>query len=290
MVILEVVFLVLFWAWVFSAALFLRNTILPRLPVAATPAVLRLPFDAVTFPATDGLRLSGWKIPGDPARPWVILCHGLGTNRADMLDIASGLHGTGLNLFLFDFRAHGESQGTATSFGWREQQDLEGALAYLGQQPEVPERPYGILGISMGGSVAVMVAARDDRLGAVVIDSSYADLERSITLHLKLLYGLPKYPFMLFAGSAYRMRFGIWPARMAPIDRIHLISPRPVLLVQSEGDPRVQLEDTRAMFERAKEPKALWIVPGMEHLGAYQHDPSAYINRLAGFFTQHLTP
>ena len=290
MIVLEVVFLVLFWTWVLSAGLFLRNTFLPRLPVTITPATLQLPFEGVAFHATDGLKLAGWKIPGDPARPWVILCHGLGTNRADMLDIAAGLHGTGLNLFLFDFRAHGESQGNATSFGWHEQRDLEGALVYLGQQPDVPDRPYGILGISMGGSVAIMVASGDERLGAVAIDSSYTNLERSIGLHLKLLYHLPKHPFLLFAGSAYRMRFGVWPNRMAPIDQIGRISPRPVLLIQSQDDPRIPVEDTQAMFERAKEPKELWIVPGMEHLGAYQHDPSVYINRLAGFFTSHLTP
>lgn len=289
MIALEVVFLVLFWTWVFSAGLFLRNTFLPRLPLTTTPAVLQLPFEPVKFQATDGLWLAGWKIPGDPARPWIILCHGLGTNRADLLDIAAGLHRAGFNLLTFDFRAHGESQGNATSFGWHEQRDLEGALVFLGQQPDVPERPYGVFGISMGGAVAVMVAAGDERLGAVAIDSSYTDLECSIGLHMKLLYHLPRYPFLLFAGSAYRLWFGVWPSRMAPIAHISRISPRPVLVIQSQGDPRMPLEDTKAMFEHAKDPKELWIVPGTDHLGAYQHDPAAYINRLAAFFTSNLS-
>jgi fermentation-respiration switch protein FrsA (DUF1100 family) len=60
-------------------------------------------------------------------------------------------------------------------------------------------------------------------------------------------------------------------------------------VIQSQGDPRIPLEDTTAMFERAKEPKELWIVPGTDHLGAYQHDPSSYINRLAAFFISNLS-
>ena len=288
MVFLEVLFLVIFWTWTFCAFLFLRNTFLPRLPITVSPSAWQLPYEPVRFQATDGVWLAGWKIARDPQQPWIILCHGLGANRADVLDIAAGLAQAGQNLLLFDFRAHGESQGRATSFGWVEQRDLQGALAFLGKQPDVPERPYGILGISMGGAVAIMVAARDERIGAIAVDSSYTDLEASIGHHLKLLYHLPRYPFLWFAGSAYRLRFGVWPSRMAPINEIAWISPRPVLIIQAEADPRMPPDQTRALIEAAREPKHLWIVPGTEHLGAYQSDPEGYQRRLLEFFDTYL--
>ena len=180
MTLLEVIFLVVFWTWALSAILFLRNTVFPRLPLPNEPAQFGLEAETVRFPSLDGLELEGWKIPGDPASPWLILCHGMGSSRSDLLDIATGLNRRGFNLFLFDFRGHGGSQGRTTSFGWREQRDLEGALSFLGHQTDVPERPYGIYGISMGAVVSILVAARDERLGAVAADSPYTNLEDSL--------------------------------------------------------------------------------------------------------------
>ncbi len=288
MVVLETLFLILFWAWVVSAALFLRNTILPRMPLSNSPSSWHIPFETIRFQATDGLRLSGWKLVADPKAPWIILCHGLGTNRADLLDIAAALYQARYNAFLFDFRAHGESAGRTTSFGWQEQRDLEGALAFLGNQPEIPDQPYGVLGISMGGAVAIMVAARDERLKAVVVDSVYPDLEASIAHHLRLLYRLPRVPFLWFASSAYRLRFGVWPRHVSPLHMMSHISPRAVLVINGKHDPRMPVEGAMALFEAAKPPKDLWIIEGTEHLGGFQTDPEAYLKRLLGFFDSHL--
>ena len=289
MIVLEVAFLILFWTWVGSGVLFLRNTFLTRTPAWVSPHLAALPSEAVRFQATDGLWLTGRKIPGDPNAPWLILCHGLGTNREDLRETAIALHHAWFNLFLFDFRAHGESHGHVTSFGWREQRDLEGALAFLGSQPDVPPKPYGVFGLSMGGAVAIMVAAKDERLGAVAVDSIYSDLEASIAHHLKLMYHLPRVPFSLFVASTYRLRFGAWPGQMSPKAVIGRISPRPVLVIQGEADPRVPLEEARALIDAAKAPKELWVIPGGTHLGGLSIDPAAYHAKLIQFFRSALT-
>lgn len=287
--ILEAAFLVVVWAWVFAAALFIRNTFLPRLPITVTPQQLGLAAQTVTFKATDGLRLEGWKIPGDPQRPWIIACHGLGSNRLDLLEVVTGLHRAGFNLFLFDFRAHGGSQGRVTSFGWREQRDLEGALAWLGREPEVPPRPYGVYGISMGGSVALMVASRDDRIGAVATDSPYTSLEDSLGRHLALLYPwVPKIPFLWFVLATYRLQFGVWPAALSPLRSAAALSPRPFLVIQGEQDERMTLEGTRQIYDAAGEPKQLWVVKESGHLEAFSLNPDAYRKRLLGFFESSL--
>jgi len=288
--VLELLFLAVFWSWVFTAGLFLRNTHLPRLPITTTPASLNLPFEAVRFPATDGVQLAGWKIAGDPKRPWIIFCHGLGTNRADLLDLAAALFAAGYNSFLFDFRAHGESQGSASSFGWLEQRDLKGALAFLGTQPDIPDRPYGVLGVSMGGAVVVMVAAEDERLGAVAVDSIYTNLEESLARHLKLLYRLPRVPFMLFIKTAYRLRFGAWPAQMSPLAAVPKLSPRALLVIHGEADIRMPTANAQEFFRAAKESKELWIVPHAGHLETIGADPHAYTARLARFFQTSLKP
>lgn len=289
MVILEVVFLAVFWTWLFSALLFLRNTVLPRVPILQTPESLNLPAETVDFDATDGVRLQGWRIPGDPDGPWIIGCHGVGSNRSDLLDIASGLHAAGFNLFLFDFRGHGGSAGRVTSFGWTEQRDLEGALAFLSGQPEIPTRPYGVYGISMGGSVALMVAARDERIGAVAVDSPYPSLQETLSRHFTLLYPwLPKAPFLWFVLGTYRLRFGVWPAALSPEASAAKLSPRPLLLINGAQDPRMPAEGAGRIVAAAGQPKALWLIEGAGHLEGYAANPSAYRDRLVQFFLSSL--
>ena len=287
-IVLEVVFLAVFWAWVFAAALFVRNTILPRLPVSVSPESFFLPFEVVQFHSTDGVPLEGWKIPGQPSRPWLILCHGLGANRADLLEIAKGLHAAGFNLFLFDFRGHGGSAGRVTSFGWREQRDLDGALAFLGQQPDVPAKPYGVYGLSMGGAVALMAAAGDERLAAVVADSPYATLEDALGRHMTLMYPVPKVPLLWFVLATYRLRFGVWPREVSPQESAARLSPRAVLLIHGSGDARNPVEGSERIFAAASEPKELWVINGAQHLEGYGLAPQAYQDRLVRFFQAHL--
>ncbi len=289
MIALEVLFLVLFWLWAISALLFLRTTILPRWPLSQAPDRWDLPSDTVRFHATDGLSLEGWKIYGEPNSPWIILCHGVGSNRADLLEIAAGLHEASFNLLLFDFRGHGASAGRVTSFGWREQRDVEGALAFLGQQPEVPARPYGVYGISMGGSVALMVAGRDERVGAVAVDSPYTNLAESIGIHLRLMYPfLPTIPFRWFILTVYRLRFGVWPSQVSPEERGRGLQGRPLLLIQGAQDRRAPLEGARKILANAAQPKDLWVVQGASHLESYGDNPPAYLSRLIRFFQSSL--
>jgi uncharacterized protein len=286
--VLEIAFLALFWAWMFSAILFLRNTVLPRLPLAAQPVDFGLRADTVRFRAADGMPLEGWKIPGDAAKPWIILCHGMGSNRADLLDIAAGLNRAGFNLLLFDFRAHGGSGGRVTSFGWHEERDLEGALAYLGQQPDVPARPYGVYGISMGAAVALGVAARDDRLGAVAADSPYTDLGDSLARHLRLMYPLPRVPFEWFVRSTYRARFGVWPEQVAPIRAAGALDGRRLLLIQGAEDLRMPVSGAQAIAQAAGGSAELWVIGKAGHLESFGLDPDAYLAKLTRFFDSSL--
>jgi fermentation-respiration switch protein FrsA (DUF1100 family) len=288
----EVVFLVVFWTWAFAALLFLRNTVLPRLPFAQTPEQFNLPAQTVRFPATDGILLEGWLVPAPPSgrqgtspQPWLILCHGLGTNRADVLEVGAGLHRAGFNLLLFDFRGHGGSAGRTTSFGWWERRDLEGALAFLGQQPEIQAKPYGVYGISMGGSVALMVAGQDERIGAVVVESPYPNLEASIGHHLRLMYPwLPRFPFRWYVLATYRLRFGVWPRHVSAEQGARTLNGRPLLLIHGAEDPRMPLDGIETIFAAASQPKELWVVEGSGHVGVYSLNPTAYLDRLTRFF------
>jgi fermentation-respiration switch protein FrsA (DUF1100 family) len=281
---LEVLFLAIFWTWTLTAVLFLRKTLLARLPMTATPAQFNLPAETVRFHASDGASLEGWKIPGKPSEPWILCCHGAESNRCGMLEIAGKLHQAGFNLFLFDFRGHGGSAGRTTSFGYLEQHDLEGALVYLSRSEEIPARPYGVYAVSMGAAVALMLAAKDERLGALVLDSPYAGLEETLSRQMRLIYPLPRQPFSWFLKTTYRFRFGVWPSRISPQNSAAYLGARPLLVIHGGNDPLVPVDDARRIIAAASGSRDLWTPQDAGHLESYKLQPEAYMSRLVRFF------
>jgi len=94
---------------------------------------------SVTFKA-DNISLSGWYIPSwkkDP--PVVLIAHGLNANKENFLGAAQTIYLMGYDVFIFDFRAHGESGGHTVTFGIKESQDVKAAYDWI--KREFPTRP-----------------------------------------------------------------------------------------------------------------------------------------------------
>ena len=223
MALLEALFLVTFWICAASVVLALWALRPPRLPLSVAPATRNLTVEPVRFPATDGVRLSGWKIPGTPGKPWILLCHPPHATRAMLLDVAEQLARDGYNLLLFDFRGHGESQRHTISYGWVERHDLQGALVFLGREADVPDRPYGIFAEASAAMTAILVAATDDRLKAVVIRNPSYDPISPLLARLRELLGVTP-PIRPLVELTYRLRFGIWPSHLAIQESITQLS------------------------------------------------------------------
>ena len=104
-----------------------------RTPVVYSPEQFSLAFETVDFFTVDGLRLKGWFIPaaGGCSGKTVIMCHGWGVNRGDVLRDMGFLASAGYNLFLFDFRSSGESDGALSSVGYLETRDFDAAYSFL---------------------------------------------------------------------------------------------------------------------------------------------------------------
>ena len=87
----------------------------------ATGAELGRPFEDVRFKASDGVELNGWFFPAATnaprARFAVLLCHGNGGNISHRLDTCAALLETGVQVFVFDYRGYGHSQGRPSEEG-----------------------------------------------------------------------------------------------------------------------------------------------------------------------------
>ena len=121
----------------------------------------------------DGVRLAGWYLPSRN-RAAVVLLHGAGSTRSNVLDEAAVLARHGFGVLMIDARGHGDSGGRAMDFGWHGDADIAAATGYLAERPDVDPQRIGVVGMSMGGEEAIGAAASNPLIGAVVAEGATA--------------------------------------------------------------------------------------------------------------------
>ncbi len=271
--------LVLIAAWLVAGQVVRRRT--PEPP--STPADFDLPFEHVTFTARDGVRLAG-RLTGEPGRPRpvVVFCAGLFGSMDGDTALVPWFFDAGFDVLQFDWRGHGASDGQRVTLGVREADDLLGALDFL--QARGVSR-IGLIGFSMGGSVALRVAARDQRVACVAADGPFTHIAHAIEGGLHERLGLRLRPLVWLALRLAEFRLGgLRLADASPLPAAGAISPRPVLLIHGADDPFVPPADQAALYAACVEPKTLWVVAGAGHREAHKRDPEAYRERVIGFF------
>lgn len=149
------------------------------------------PIEDVSFPARDGLTLRGWWIPvvptlalprrttgeGESDRA-VIFLHGHGGSMDPDAQHAPAFHAAGFSVLMFDFRAHGRSEGQVSTIGYLERQDALGAVDFVKAKGVCR---IGLLGFSMGGVVAMLAAPICPDVRAVISDGGPARLMSAVT-------------------------------------------------------------------------------------------------------------
>lgn len=149
------------------------GTAVPSTEITSTPSALGLEYDSVTLTTADGVVLAAWYLPGTNGAG-VVMMHGAGSTRSDVLDQAAVLARSGYALVLVDARGHGDSSGTAMDFGWYGDLDVAAGTEYLASRPELDPDRIGVVGFSMGGEEAIGAAAADPRIRAVVAEGATA--------------------------------------------------------------------------------------------------------------------
>jgi uncharacterized protein len=219
------------------------------------------------------------------ARPaLVILASGYGDSQDQMLPIAAFLYRAGFSVLTFDSRARKPSGGEYVTLGVLEQQDLISLVSYAAGRKDVDPKRIGVLGISMGGAVAILAAAKDQRIGAVVDDCGFSDAPRVIDAAFETFIHLPAFPFAPITIGIANARADIDVYKVRPVDVISEISPRPVLIIHQKDDQVVPSANSVRNFAAARQPKELWLVPGTGHGRAHTAAKSEYESKVTHFF------
>jgi len=246
--------------------------------------------------------------PGDK-RPTVLCCHGLRANRKVILpEFARAFTKHGYVAFVFDYRGFGDSEGPKWRLISKERDDdIINATTFLGLQSEVDANHIALFGISYGGANVISTAAADPRTKAVVSVVGFGDGDRWTRNSRRLweywalrkriekdrerrvLTGSSEYvdAYEILIPTPAEEKFYSGGGQIAslkselPLETaedmmsykpeavVHQIAPRPLLIIGAEYDYLTGFEECVSLYEKAREPKQLHILPGLSHYETY---------------------
>jgi len=224
---------------------------------------LNIPYELVSFPTSDGLTLRGWFFPAEnPDAPAIIYAPATANDQRSGIFLVAPLHKANYHVLLFSYRGHGSSDGNPFGFtyGAEESKDIDAAVNFLTTEKGIDQ--IGVIGHSAGAVSAILSAARNPRIGALVAASPYPSMEEVWNNNRPNIFpeALHEYTLKLVE---LRKRFSRQDIR--PQEVIGQISPRPILLVHSDGDRRITHKQAIALFNAANEPKTLWLAESASH-------------------------
>ncbi len=232
----------------------------------------------IAISSGSGSRIAAWYAPSRNGVN-VILMHGTSGDRSDVLDEVRILRSVGTGIIAFDFPGHGLSTGRV-EWGKAERDALSAVVSWLTEQPGLDSSRIGAVGFSFGGHVLAQVAAKDRRIRAVALlgtPASPTDLVRWEYRH----WGPVAVWLALRADEFLYPEPDTIPARSI----VSQISPRRLLIVSGTADDVVPPDVAQDLFDAAKEPKQILIVPNAQH-GAYASPGSSrYAEVVQQFFS-----
>jgi pimeloyl-ACP methyl ester carboxylesterase len=253
--------------------------------LTATPATYRADYRDVRFTAKDGTPISGWYLPKENVSAIIIYVHGLFRSRQEMLERAAKLWQHGYAGVLIDLRRHGNSGGKLSSLGYLERLDVEAAATFIRDSLKV-DAPIVGFGVSMGAAATVLAAADAPDIDALIIDSCFLSFEKTVVHHLKLFFGLPRFPLadelIFFTRSKVGFKNEDFDMQLA----LQKIGDRPMLFIAGEEDVRMPVEEARALAASAQTScKSLVVIPGATHGAGYRTNPEMYEQAVLDFLS-----
>ena len=248
-----------------------------------TPGDIGLRYEDVRFTTDDGVTLAGWLIPaGRETRSAVVVLHGFSGHRLpELAAFVPWLHERH-HVLQFDFRGHGGSGPAPVTLGSHERRDVAAAVRFLESRGL---GPIALFGISMGAATAI-ISAPDLPVAAVVADAPFAELHHPVANRM----GELGYPWstlgarLIVTAVSLRTRTRLTD----PISKVARIAPRGLLVIVPEADQLIDARQGERLYEAAREPKELYIVPDAGHAEAYAVDPETYRSRVLGFLERYL--
>lgn len=219
----------------------------------------------VFFEAHDGTRLHGWFFEQSQAKRTILFSHGNTGNLSDRRPLLASVLASGENVFIYDYRGYGRSQGTPDVPGVIN--DACAAFDYLAKDCGLAYDEIVLYGESLGAAITCQLAARRKSAG-IILQSGFASLTRIGREHVPLMH---LYPAILFPHPL--------------LDNLPILKAEhpPLLIVHGVKDTTVPFHHAEEMYARARGPKTLIVFPDAEHTDIPEVAGEKFVNALRTF-------
>lgn len=231
----------------------------------------------VQFKTSDDITLSGILIRRPNAKANMMLCHGYRASKEFMYGFINLF--PQFNLFLFDFRAHGQSEGRVISIGCHEYKDVLAAADFMKKSIKTEGNkkiPLIILGLSMGAASSIKaLSLYPDLCDALIIDSTFSDLKKILVKGFSIKSGLPYYPFFPIIRWLFENTAKCKICEMSTVESVKKIT-QPILFIHSCNDNFISPKHGLRLYENAVLSRyaRIWVAPKCRHgwLNSYYSD------------------
>lgn len=266
-----------FWVTGCMERMFYLPTVEPT-PLSAAPPNT----EEVWFESEDGTRLFGWFIPAlgvddEDTPPTILHVHGNAGNVQHHTFFTEHLPPAGFNVFIFDFRGYGQSEGRATR---RDPliADTHAALDALLARDDIDPQRIGMYAQSLGAAIGINVMADRPEIHAAVLESPFASWR---DIAAAAVGGDPPGPIARALAAALIRDHARPEDAMKRIDR-------PVLILHGDADTIIPISHGRRLAAAAGEHAELVILPDGDH-NTLRMTHTEIDQRMIDFFTAQLS-
>lgn len=234
--------------------------------------------------------LKAYFLPAEnDSKKFVFLSHGYRSNARDEFGrFAKFYHDNGVNVFMVDHQAAGQSEGGLITFGQREARDGLGWLGFMidtfGDDIEI-----FLHGISMGCATVTAMTGNDtlpENVKFTVADCGYTSMLDEFKSNLDKAH-VPAFPLLNAVSVIHRAATGMSIKEGAPIDMVKNAKV-PVLFIHGATDDFVPTTMVFELYEACTSEKDLLIVDDAEHAESYKKDPASYEAKVKEFMDKYL--
>jgi fermentation-respiration switch protein FrsA (DUF1100 family) len=240
----------------------------PREYATATPLSVGIPFEDLHIPVNGSEQIHAWWVPATTASDKVLLVfHGNGyvLEQAARRELAP-LHSLGTNLLMIDYRGYGSSSSGTTNEK-RVYEDARAAFNYLSVQRRIPSREIIFLGRSIGTGPATEMANEHPEAGGLILISAFTS---TVDIAKTIPYLRP-FPLALLSHNRFD--------NLSKMSAVNI----PIFIAVGTADVLTPPAMAQALFQKANEPKQLYLSSGADHNDVMSNGVTALEDQICEF-------
>lgn len=254
-----------------------------------TPSDYDLQSESLTIHTKDSIDLKGYWVHSkqNSVRGVIILVHGIGNCKESFMELSNSLAKQGIESVFFDNRAHGQSSGQYTTYGFKEKKDISEIIDHI--KAKNSEVPVGIWGNSLGGAIAIQAMEYDKRIEFGLVESTFTDLGQIVYDYKKRFlkgFGL-RFASDIALNKAGEIA-GFDPLKVKPIQSVKNIH-QPIFIAHGDADVSIKFEYGKSLYENAgTNQKEFYRVYNGGHYGLFRAGGEDYTTSIQRFIDKNL--